>query len=176
MRWDERSSTTLHRLLLCVCLLHKLTLIPTHSHTHTSFLFLSLVPWHPVLFTTFFSTYWRTCFLHPLTSISHDIQLSHSSSHANTHACLHLHTFLTCPVSVCSLVLPHEVGSPLCSPSIILPWAETSWQHCVYEGGEEIFSNAMQTSHPADKADGLTGPRGDTHQPLLTCYALNSTY
>lgn len=77
----------------------------------------------------------------------------------NTLTYAHLHTFVACPLSICFLLSPHKDCSPLTIPW----WADTLWHHCACVRGEEIFSDAMRTSHPADKADGLTGPCGDTN-------------
>lgn len=160
MRWDERSSTTLHRPLLSVCLFHTVTSTQTQSHTHNSFLFLSLVPLLSCSVHHISRTYWHK---HFLLALSHtyvrNLQLSHSPSHANTLTYAHLHTFVACPLSICFLLSPHKD----CSPLIIPWWADTLWHHCACVRGEEIFSDAMRTSHPADKADGLTGPCRDTH-------------
>lgn len=86
-----------------------------------------------------------------------------SPFHTPTLTDIHICTFLACPLSICFFLSPHKACNPLFSPSAF-PWGGTMlWHHCFCAGGEEIFSDAMQTSHPADKADGLTGPCRDTH-------------
>lgn len=172
------------RCSLCVSHRHK------HAHTPASFFF-HIHPCYLTLFATFSAHIDTKHFLFaPLRTYMHILLLSHSPYHTPILTYAPIHTFLACPPSICFFISPHKVCSPLFSPSA-LPWGgDTLWHRGVCTGGEEIFSDAMQTSHPADKADGLTGPCRHTNtythtvthahsnrhtQQQLTCYRLSST-
>jgi len=162
MRWDERSSTTLHRPLLSECVFPTVTLTQTQSHTNQLFISFTCLLAFPLYSPPL--QHLLTHFLFALYTYIRNLQLSHSGSRTNTLTYVHLHSFFACPVSACSSLLPHEVCVPLSSLSTIFWWADILWQRYVYVWGEERFSNAMETSCPTYKADGLTGPCGDAHR------------
>lgn len=161
MRWDERSSTTLHRLLLFVSSAH------SYRHKHQVggekiwFLSFSQVP----LLSLF--CFWTH--LAPKNAATFTLTFPHSRSHISPHA-----LFFTCPLSIRFISL-HKVWRTLSSPSGFPKGGDTVWYCHVCTGGVEIVSDAIQLSHPADKADEMTGPCGYS-QPPLTCYRLGSTY
>lgn len=126
MRWDERSSTTLHRPLPALSVPHANT-----RHTHTQLLFISftcplavplrLPPFQHLLTYLLFA---------PSYTYKHNLQLWHSlplltSSHTRTCT-------LFSPVlfPYVSFLLPHEVRIPLWRPSTALRWGDIRWQHC----------------------------------------------
>lgn len=123
-----------------------------------------MYPRYPALHAIFSTAIDTEHFLFaPTRTYMNILLVSHSPFHTPTLADKHMHTFLACPLSICFFLSPHKVCNPLFSPSTF-PWGGSMlWHYCVCTGGEEIFSDAMQTSHPADKSDGLTGPCRDAH-------------
>lgn len=172
MRWDERSSTTLHRPLLSVCLFHTVTSTQTQSYTHSSFLFLSRVPLLSCSAHHISRTYWHK---HFLLALSHtyvrNLQLSHSPSPTPWH----MHTY-----TLSSLVLfPYvsffrliKIAAPSPFPGEQIH-CDTTVLAC------EVKRYSATPCGPLTQPIRLMGwqvPAETRTQPVLTCYWLSSTY